>query len=160
SRGVQLPREQRSAGPRRVGQGNRSPRRDGAMARCDGRAVRRFRRGPDRAASPRRRCPVTDRFEPRPSLRGGHRMTLYGWGNPRHFPRLPTATRRYFDVAATTRVMAACHWQPRPWEHLTLLALHGLNGSSEAHYMRGLAAKAFARGMNVIRLNQRNCGDT
>ena len=42
----------------------------------------------------------------------------------------------------------------------TLIALHGLNGSSEAHYMRGLAAKAFARGMNVVRLNQRNCGDT
>jgi predicted alpha/beta-fold hydrolase len=35
-----------------------------------------------------------------------------------------------------------------------------LNGSSDAHYMRGLAAKAFARGMNVVRLNQRNCGDT
>jgi predicted alpha/beta-fold hydrolase len=26
--------------------------------------------------------------------------------------------------------------------------------------MRGLAAKAFERGMNVVRLNQRNCGDT
>jgi predicted alpha/beta-fold hydrolase len=26
--------------------------------------------------------------------------------------------------------------------------------------MRGLASKAFARGMNVVRLNQRNCGDT
>ncbi len=26
--------------------------------------------------------------------------------------------------------------------------------------MQGLAAKAFARGMNVVRLNQRNCGDT
>ena len=26
--------------------------------------------------------------------------------------------------------------------------------------MRGLAAKAFGRGLNVIRLNQRNCGDT
>ena len=26
--------------------------------------------------------------------------------------------------------------------------------------MRGIAAKAFARGMNVVRLNQRNCGDT
>ena len=44
--------------------------------------------------------------------------------------------------------------------HPTLIALHGLNGSSDAHYMRGLAAKAFARGMNVVRLNQRNCGDT
>jgi predicted alpha/beta-fold hydrolase len=26
--------------------------------------------------------------------------------------------------------------------------------------MKGLAAKAFARGMNIVRLNQRNCGDT
>jgi predicted alpha/beta-fold hydrolase len=26
--------------------------------------------------------------------------------------------------------------------------------------MRGIASKAFARGMNVVRLNQRNCGDT
>jgi predicted alpha/beta-fold hydrolase len=26
--------------------------------------------------------------------------------------------------------------------------------------MRGIAAKAFAHGMNVVRLNQRNCGDT
>jgi hypothetical protein len=101
-----------------------------------------------------------DTFVPRPSLAGGHRMTLYGWGNPRYFPRLPAPVRRYFDVAAHTRVMAECHWQRRPWACLTLLALHGLNGSSEAHYMRGLAAKAFARGMNVVRLNQRNCGDT
>jgi predicted alpha/beta-fold hydrolase len=99
-------------------------------------------------------------FVPRPSLRDGHRMTLFSWGNPRHFPRLPAAQRRYFDVATATRVVADCHWQPRPWEHATLLALHGLNGSSDAHYMRGLAAKAFARGMNVLRLNQRNCGDT
>ena len=53
-----------------------------------------------------------------------------------------------------------CHWQPQPWAHTTLVALHGLNGSSDAHYMRGLAAKAFERGMNVVRLNQRNCGDT
>jgi predicted alpha/beta-fold hydrolase len=99
-------------------------------------------------------------FTPRPSLAGGHRMTLYCWANPRYFPRLPPPTLRYFDVAPRTRVMAACHWQPDPWARTTLLALHGLNGSSDAHYMRGLAAKAFARGMNVVRLNQRNCGDT
>src|SRR5689334_1750886 len=99
-------------------------------------------------------------FVPRASLRNGHRMTLYGWGNPRYFPRLPAPTRRLFEVAAGTRVAADCHWQPRPWQHPTLLALHGLNGSSDAHYMRGLAAKAFARRMNVVRLNQRNCGGT
>jgi len=87
-------------------------------------------------------------------------MTLYSWGNPRYFPRLPTPTRRYFDVAPGARVAAECHWQQQPWAHATIVALHGLNGSSDAHYMRGLAAKAFEGGMNVVRLNQRNCGDT
>jgi predicted alpha/beta-fold hydrolase len=101
-----------------------------------------------------------DAFVPRESLHNGHFMTLYSWGNPRYFPRLPKPVRRYFDVARATRVVADCHWQAQPWSHATLIALHGLNGSSEAHYMRGLAAKAFARGMNVVRLNQRNCGDT
>jgi predicted alpha/beta-fold hydrolase len=101
-----------------------------------------------------------DAFEPRASLRGGHRMTLYSWGNPRYFPLLPPPARRFFDVAPATRVVADCHWQADRWGRPTLIALHGLNGSSDAHYMRGLAAKAFARGMSVVRLNQRNCGDT
>ena len=87
-------------------------------------------------------------------------MTLYGWGNPRYFPRLPAPTVRYFDVAPRTRVMAHCHWQQDPLERPTILALHGLNGSSDSHYMKGLASKAYARGMNVVRLNQRNCGNT
>lgn len=67
---------------------------------------------------------------------------------------------RYFDVAPEARVLAHCHWQGRPWTQPTILVLHGLNGSSDAHYMKGIAAKAFARGLNVVRLNQRNCGDT
>ena len=87
-------------------------------------------------------------------------MTLYGWGNPRHFSTLPAPTVRYFDVAPDARVLAHCHWQSRPWTHPTIIALHGLNGSSNAHYMLGMAAKGYARGMNVIRLNQRNCGNT
>src|ERR671932_2511832 len=99
-------------------------------------------------------------FVPGPSLRSGRWMTLYSWANPRYFPQLPRATIRYFDVAPDARVLAHCHWQRHPWSRPTLLALHGLNGSSDAHYMRGLAAKAYARGMNVVRLNQRNCGGT
>jgi predicted alpha/beta-fold hydrolase len=87
-------------------------------------------------------------------------MTLYGWGNPRHFAQLPRPTIRYFDVAPDARVLAHCHWQPQPWTRPTIIALHGLNGSSGAHYVRGIAAKAYARGMNVVRLNQRNCGGT
>lgn len=101
-----------------------------------------------------------DAFVPRPALRNGHVMTVYAWGHPRNFPRLPAATPRYFDVEAGTRVLAHCHWHQRPWERPTILALHGLNASSDSHYMRGIAAKAFARGINVVRLNQRNCGHT
>jgi len=87
-------------------------------------------------------------------------MTLYAWGKPRRFPALPPAQPRYFDVAPGTRVLAHCHWQPKPWEHPTLIALHGLESSSDAHYMRGLSDKAFAAGFNAVRLNQRNCGGT
>src|SRR5262245_22040005 len=87
-------------------------------------------------------------------------MTLYGWGNPRHFPNLPKPTRRYFDVDRDSRVAADCHWQPDAQRHPAIVMLHGLNGSSDAHYMRGLASKAFARGLNVVRLNQPNCGGT
>jgi len=99
-------------------------------------------------------------FVPRASLQNGHAMTLYGWGNPRYFPQLPPPVRRYFDVARATRVVADCHWQAKPWTRPTIVLLHGLNGSSQAHYMRGISAKAFARGFNAVRLNQRNCGDT
>ncbi len=99
-------------------------------------------------------------FIPRRGLRGGHRMTLYSWGRPRQFARLPAPSLRHFDVEPGTRVLAHCHWQATPSAHPALLALHGLEGSSSAHYMRGIADKAFARGFNVILLNQRNCGGT
>src|SRR3954468_13034387 len=99
-------------------------------------------------------------YEPLPRWKGGHWMTLYAWGKPRRFPSLPAAEPRYFDVAPATRVLAHCHWQDRRWEHPTLIALHGLESSSDAHYVRGLADKCFAAGFNVVRLNQRNCGGT
>jgi uncharacterized protein len=87
-------------------------------------------------------------------------MTIYCWGRSRQFPRLPEPETRLFSVTPDTRVLAHCHWQANRREHPLLIALHGLEGSSTAHYMRGLADKAFATGFNVIRLNQRNCGGT
>jgi predicted alpha/beta-fold hydrolase len=87
-------------------------------------------------------------------------MTVYAWAKPRRFPELPQAEARYFDVAPETRVLAHCHWHAQRGERPTLVLLHGLEGSSDAHYMRGMAAKAWASGFNVVRLNQRNCGGT
>jgi predicted alpha/beta-fold hydrolase len=99
-------------------------------------------------------------YAPKKGLTNGHLMTLYAWAKPRHFPRLPTPAERLFDVATGTQVLAHCHWQPDRAARPTVLALHGLEGSSGAHYMRGLADKAFAAGFNVVLLNQRNCGGT
>ena len=87
-------------------------------------------------------------------------MTVFAWGKARHFPGLPAPTERLFDVAPGTRVLAHCHWQADRSAAPLLLALHGLEGSSSAHYMRGLADKAWRDGFNVVLLNQRNCGGT
>lgn len=96
----------------------------------------------------------------RPRFAGGHCQTLYAWARRRRFPRLPPATTRYFDVAADARVLAHCHWWPDATDRPTLLLLHGLEGSSLAHYICGISDKAWAAGWNVVRLNQRNCCNT
>jgi len=87
-------------------------------------------------------------------------MTVYAWARARAFSGLPPVATRLFDVAPRTQVSADCFWQAVPGDAPLLLALHGLEGSSEAHYMRGLANKAFAECFNVVLLNQRNCGGT
>ncbi|HVG85874.1 MAG TPA: alpha/beta fold hydrolase [Vicinamibacterales bacterium] len=99
-------------------------------------------------------------FSPAPRWAGGHKMTVYAWARPRRFPDLPPPEARFFDVAADARVLAHCHWHSDRHAHPTLLLLHGLEGSSQAHYIEGMADKAWARGFNVVRLNQRNCGGT
>ena len=99
-------------------------------------------------------------YVPAGRFTGGHTMTLWTWARRRRFPRLPAPEARLFDTAPNVRVLAHCHWQPDRRSHPALLALHGLEGSSEAHYILGISEKAFAAGFNVVRLNQRNCGGT
>ena len=43
-------------------------------------------------------------------------------------------------------------------DRLTVVLVHGLEGSSDSRYIRGIAGRAWAAGMNVIRMNMRNCG--
>jgi predicted alpha/beta-fold hydrolase len=98
--------------------------------------------------------------EYRPLYVNGHVQTIFAWAKPRTFSRLPAPVSRFFDVATDARVLAHCHWHGEPAKHPALLLLHGLEGSSTVHYMGGMADKAWAAGWNVVRLNQRNCGDT
>lgn len=99
-------------------------------------------------------------FTTRRWLRNGHSMTLFAWARRRSFRELPAVERRFFQVSPDTQVAADCFWQPERSARPLLLALHGLESSSDAHYMRGLAVQAWRRGWSAVLLNQRNCGGT
>ena len=73
---------------------------------------------------------------------------------------LPPAESRLIEVEAGVKILAQCHWQSDRKKTLTAIMVHGLEGSSDSDYMRGIAAKGLALGMNVVRMNQRNCGGT
>ncbi len=98
-----------------------------------------------------------DSFVPRRWLCGGHRQTLAGALLPRH-NALPAPQKRLLEVEAGTGVLTFCNWQPEPRCALTLVIVHGLEGSSESQYVIGTANKAWAAGMNVVRMNVRSCG--
>lgn len=101
-------------------------------------------------------------FAPRALLRGGHAQTLAAALLPRRHA-LPAAEARLFNVeagVADVQVLCHCHWQAERRRAATLVLLHGLEGSSTGQYMLGTAGKAWAAGMNVVRMNMRNCGGT
>ena len=98
-------------------------------------------------------------FEPRRWFRGGHVQTVAAFLVRRRF-NLPLAEERLIEVAPGIKVLCHCHWQPDRTKPLTIIIVHGLEGSSESQYVMGTAEKALAAGMNVIRYNQRNCGGT
>jgi predicted alpha/beta-fold hydrolase len=99
-------------------------------------------------------------FVPKRALRNGHVMTVVAWARARIFPALPEPEPRLFRVSDDTEVLAHCYWQPDRSACRTVVVLHGLEGSSSVHYMRGVADKAYRRGWNAVLLNQRNCGGT
>jgi predicted alpha/beta-fold hydrolase len=98
-------------------------------------------------------------FRPRRGLRGPHRQTLASQFLLRRI-HLPPAEERLFQVEPEVQVLCRCHWQQAWQQALTVLIVHGLEGSSESQYVVGAAAKALASGMNVVRMNVRNCGGT
>jgi len=62
------------------------------------------------------------------------------------------------EVAPGIKVRCWCHWQQNRSDRMTLIVVHGLEGSSESQYMMGVARNGLAAGMNVVLVNQRNCG--
>jgi hypothetical protein len=102
-------------------------------------------------------------FEPHPWLTNGHLQTIVGNFLPRPAFDLPDMEETVeVDPADGSRVLCHCHWQPEAVRaaRLTAVLVHGLNGSSDSRYIRGIAQRAWDAGMNVVRMNMRNCGGT
>jgi uncharacterized protein len=99
-------------------------------------------------------------FRPRRWLRGGHVQTLASFFLLRRI-HLPPAEERLVEVAPGIKVRCWCYWQQSEEDRrkaLTLIVVHGLEGSTESQYMTGVARNGLAAGMNVVLMNQRNCG--
>ena len=102
-------------------------------------------------------------FVPCRGLSNGHLQTVVGNFLPRPAFRLSSLAETVeVDPADGSRVLCHCHWQPEPVRagRLTLVMVHGLEGSSDSRYIQGITARAWDAGCNVIRMNMRNCGNT
>jgi predicted alpha/beta-fold hydrolase len=100
------------------------------------------------------------KFEPHRWLKSGHAQTIGAAFAPRKFT-LPHGEERLFRVDEETQLKGVCHWQEGKRRDLPVIVIvHGLEGSSDSNYARGISDKAWTRGFHAIRLNQRNCGGT
>ncbi len=111
-------------------------------------------------ASPWMRPFVPPRF-----LRNGHLQTIVGNLLPRTYS-LPEPESQLIEVEPDSShgasfVLCHCHWQPAEVrsQRLTVIIVHGLEGSSSSGYVLGNSARALAAGCNVVRMNMRSCGD-
>lgn len=102
---------------------------------------------------------VATEFRPRRFLSGGHIQTVASFLLSRNFCLNPPE-ERLIEVEPGIQVLCHCHWQTERQAALTLVLVHGLEGSSDSKYMLGLTEKGAFAGMNVIRMNQRTCGGT
>ncbi|MFZ0395582.1 MAG: alpha/beta fold hydrolase [Terracidiphilus sp.] len=105
---------------------------------------------------------LTD-FTPRRWLSNGHLQTVVGNYLPRPPFQLESAAEAVeVDPADSSRVLCHGHWQPDAVRagRLTLVLVHGLEGSADSQYIRGIAVRAWNAGCNVVRMNMRNCGNS
>ncbi len=100
-------------------------------------------------------------FKPHRVFQNGHAQTLAAYAWPRGFRFYSERDQeRFFEVAPGIKVLAYCRWHANAREHPTIVAWHGIEGSSASNYMLATAEKGFQAGFNVIRVNIRNCGGT
>lgn len=113
---------------------------------------------------------MLDGFRPRRFLGGKHLQTIYNALFP---PENPLRNKYlcediYLPMKdGTDDLLVMEHnppleWfetpYPKNWNGWYILLVHGMEGSSESHYMISTAKNALERGYGVVRLNLRTCG--
>jgi predicted alpha/beta-fold hydrolase len=100
-------------------------------------------------------------FIPLALLANAHMMTIMAGIWPR-VHRLTSGKKRFFQVKSDAMLLTLSHYAASSNSRTdpTLVIVHGLEGSADSHYVRGLAVKALRAGLHVIRVNLRNCGGT
>jgi uncharacterized protein len=122
---------------------------------------------PDSVQTSTTRAVELGEFRPRRFFSNGHVMTIAGNYFPRDY-RLPPEEQWFVEAEPaseerrSTLIRCDCDWQPAEVrrERLTLVLVHGLEGSSQSQYILGTATRAWAAGCNVVRMNMRSCGGT
>src|SRR5258708_36237136 len=76
-------------------------------------------------------------FGPNRWLRGGHVQTIASFLLPRRVTLLPPEAW-LITVAPGIQVRCLCYWQQNRQAALTLIAVHGLEGSTDSQYMLGV----------------------
>lgn len=100
-------------------------------------------------------------FKPHRLFKNGHAQTLAAYAWPRGFRFYSERDEeRFFSVAPDVKVLAHCRWQVNAHQHPTIVAWHGIEGSTASNYMLATAEKGFQAGFNIVRVNIRNCGGT
>lgn len=90
-------------------------------------------------------------------LKNPHLQTVGSVLVPRAMKIIPSKNR-LFRLTDGSQLVAECSWQAQKTAVATVIILPGLNGSTVSSYIRGTAAKAYGKGLNVVRLNLRNGG--
>ncbi|MGO9261565.1 MAG: YheT family hydrolase [Bryobacteraceae bacterium] len=95
-----------------------------------------------------------------PLFRNPHLQTIlaYYWKRPDSEARCPTI-RRLFRTEPAVEVLVESQ-RPAGPARGEMVMVHGLEGSSQAVYMRSLAGAALAAGFAAHRFNLRTCGGT
>lgn len=113
---------------------------------------------------------MLDGFRPKRFLGGKHVQTIYNT----LFPPQNTLRSKYYceniyhdlkDRSGDSLVLEhnpplefSESPYPKPYNGWYILLVHGMEGSSESHYMVSTAKNALERGYGVVRMNLRTCG--